>query len=162
MSGPTHFDHPARFPKTSYGQQSCAFESEGAVIHEGMRLLARQDGQYEVRFNITTPSIPVTLRLQLILFNEPLSSPDGQAIPVQPIPRTLTLPPVALKPSGADAFPDNPEGGTNPTSYFVSVRGYSQVILEAQQDELGQRHLLLVKRNGTARIGSGVLYQAMP
>ena len=155
-----HFDHPARFPMIKYGSRCCAFEGEGAIIHEGMRLLARQDGQYEVRFNITTPSIPVLLRLQLILFEKGRPDPmDGR-----PIPRTLTLPPIVIRRQTNDpeAFPNDLEGGIYPTSYLVSVQGYSQVIKEAQEEKKWPGYLLLVKRNGTARIGSGVQYQATP
>jgi hypothetical protein len=153
-----HFDHPARFPISRLGLNCCAFEGEGAVIHEGMRLLAGQDGNYELRFNITGPSIPIQIRLQLILFEE-CRSPDA---PIQSIPRTLTLPLIVVQPEGPEAFPNDLEGGIHPTSYIVSVRGYSQVIREVQGDENGPGHFLLVQRSGTARIGSGVQYQTTP
>jgi hypothetical protein len=149
-----YFDHPARFPRASFGRNCCAVEGEGAVIHEGMRLLAGQNGRYEVRFNITTPSIPVALRLQLILF---LPCPEDPALP-QPVPRTLTLPPIAIEPAGDDAFPLDLTAGTRPTSYMVSIKGYSQVIQEALDGGDGKQ-LLLVKRIGTARMGHGVQYQ---
>jgi hypothetical protein len=155
-----HFDHPARFPRTEFGAACCAFEGEGAVIHEGMRLLARQDGQYEVRFNITTPSMPVMLRLQLILFEQG----RPYATEGRPIPRTLTLAPIPLRPWDADPYPDMSQAGVDPSkagvapvSYLVRVRGYSQVIKEAQR---GDGRLLLVRRIGTARFGSGVQIQA--
>jgi|GEM_PF-4003175 len=144
-----HFDLPARFPVTRFGNDCCAFEDEGAIIHEGMRFLARQDGQYEVRFNITAPSIPVVVRLQLVLYEK-----DGH------VPRTLTLPPVVLKPTSLDAFPDDLEAGVDPTSYIVTVLGYSQVVREVHQPDNGT--FLLVKRIGTARFGSGVRQQATP
>jgi hypothetical protein len=123
-----------------------------------MRLLAGQDGRYEVRFNITAPSVPVLLRLQLILFEE--GHPDPRY--GRPIPRTLTLAPIFLQPDPSDekSFPNNLEGGVYPTSYLVSVLGYSQVIKEVQGDKTNPGHLLLVKRNGVARIGSGVQFQA--
>src|SRR5262249_5204805 len=128
-------------------------------IHEGMRVLIRQDGQYQVRFNITAPAIPLRLRLQLILFED--SRADIKL--AQPIPRTLTLPPIVIEPTGADTFPANLEAGIHPTSYLVSVRGYSQVVKEATgNDEPGGGKFLLVKRIGTARIGSGVQYQGSP
>jgi hypothetical protein len=149
-----YFDLPARFPMAKYGPPRvgttcCAFEGEGAVIHEGMRMLARQDGLYEVRFNITTPAIPVVVRLQIVLYEK-----DAH------LPRTLTLPPIVLQPTGTDAFPRNLLGGTDPTSYIVSVRGYSQVIKEVQGDQ--KDRFLLVKRIGSARFGSGVRYQSTP
>src|SRR5271157_494425 len=128
-----HFDLPARFPVTRFGNDCCAFEDEGAIIHEGMRFLACQDGQYEVRFNITAPSIPVVVRLQLVLYEK-----DGH------VPRTLTLPPVVLKPTSLDAFPDDLEAGVDPTSYIVTVLGYSQVVREVHQPDNGT--FLLVKR----------------
>jgi hypothetical protein len=150
-----YFDHPARFPTIKFGSNQCAFEGEGAVIHEGMRLLARQDGKYELRFNMTAPSIPVSLRLQLVLYL-------AGSVPGQPIPRTLTLPPIVLQRSGEKAFPNDLEGGLHPTTYLVSVLGYSQVVKEAQSDKKSPGYILLVKRNGTARMGSGVQYQATP
>jgi hypothetical protein len=153
-----HFDHPARFPHTKFGVKCCAFEGEGVVIHEGMRLLARQDGQYQVRFNITAPSIPVVLRLQLVLFENGRPDPSVG----KPIPRTLTLPPIVLESTGPGTFPADLEAGIHPTSYLVSVRGYSQVIKEAEGSDAPRGNLLLVKRIGTARIGSGVQYQATP
>jgi len=149
-----HFDHPARFPVTKFGSNCCGFEGEGAIIHEGMRLLVRQDGQYEVRFNITGPPTPLTLRLQLILFAE--GKPNSSV--GRPIPRTLTLPPVVVQPSGENAFPNNVDGGVDPISYIVSVRGYSQILKESHHEPTD--HLLLVKRNGTARFGNGTRYWA--
>jgi hypothetical protein len=122
-----------------------------------MRLLACTDGRYEVRFNITAPSIPVLIRLQLILIGQ------GRPDPAigQPIPRTLTLPPIVIQPNkeSAEEFPNNLEGGVYPTSYLVSARGYSQVIKEIQRAGERPGHFLLVKRIGTARIGNGVQYQ---
>jgi hypothetical protein len=143
-----HFDLPARFPRSQFGfgKACCAFEGEGALIHEGMRVLARQDGQYEVRFNITTPATPILLRMQLVLHEE------GNALP----PRTLTLPPIPLKPWGMDPYPDATQPKFEPVSYLVRVRGYSQVVKEIQQ---GNGHFLLVKRIGSARFGSG--FQAL-
>jgi hypothetical protein len=151
-----YFDHPARFPRAKFGVRCCAFEGEGAVIHEGMRVLARQDGRYQVKFNITAPSIPLVLRLQLILFEEPRY--DGRI--AQSIPRTLTLPPIVVESKGPGTFPSDLEAGAHPTSYLVSVSGYSQVIKEAKADGSQGGQLLLIKRIGTARIGSGVQYQA--
>ncbi len=148
-----HFDHPARFPKAEFGTACCAFEGEGAIIHEGMRVLAREDGQYEVRFNITTPPTPVLLRLQLILF--PPDPPDKNG--GQPIPRTLTLPPISLRPWGSEPYLDDSRAGNDPVSYLVRLRGYSQIIKEVQTDN---GSFLLVKRIGTARFGSGVRIQA--
>jgi hypothetical protein len=160
-----HFDHPARFPMTRFGAPCCGFEGEGAVIHEGMRLLAHQDGRYEVRFNITAPSTPIVLRLQLILFqeNKKLPEPRSHDDPKgAPVPRTITLAPILIRPDTSDSksFPNDPEGGTYPTSYFVSAQGYSQVIKETQGSDTGPDHFLLVKRIGTARLGAGVLFQA--
>jgi hypothetical protein len=144
-----HFDLPARFPVTKFGPMCCAFEGEGAVIHEGMRFLSRQDGRYEVRFNVTAPSMPVVIRLQLVLYEK-----DGH------VPRTLTLPPIVLKPSGLTTFPEDLEAWVDPTSYIVSVTGYSQVVNEVHQPD--NTSFLLVKRIGTARFGSGVRYQSTP
>jgi hypothetical protein len=160
-----HFDHPARFPSQNFGPSyatssdgttCCAFEGQGAVIHEGMRLLARTDGKYEVRFNITAPATVVTMRLQLILHDL------GNHVP-----RTLTLPPIVLKPSQNDFFDDDLAQKFDPVSYIVSVQGYSQVVLETQSPiatttDPRADHFLLVKRAGSARFGSGVRYQTRP
>jgi hypothetical protein len=151
-----HFDLPARFPLTKFGQECCGFEAEGAVIHEGMRLLAREDGQYEVRFNVSTPAMPVLMRLQLVLYE------NGNSVP-----RTLTLPFIAIKPWDLQTYPDNTLEAIDPKEYLVSVRGYSQVIYEIMNiDQLPEREhrkhsFLLVKRIGTARFGSGFQDQSV-
>jgi hypothetical protein len=150
-----HFDLPARFPANKFGGACCGFEGEGVVIHEGMRMLAKTDGQYEIRLNLSAPPMPVTLRLQMLLYSHGARPP-----------RTLTLPPIVLMPSDGDSFDDDLAKAYDPVSYLVAVRGYSQVIKEQQRPATPQGppasnpgYFALVKRTGVARFGSGVRYQ---
>ena len=82
------FDLPARFALAQY-DPNCpgrSYEGQGALIHEGMRILTRKDGEYDVRFNVTVPAMPVTMRLQLLLYENDTS----------PFPKSLTLPPIRI------------------------------------------------------------------
>jgi hypothetical protein len=142
------FDLPARFALAQFGSRSpCpSLEGEGAVIHEGMRILTGKDGQYDIRFNVTVPAMPVTMRLQLLLYD------NGSS----PFPKTLTLPPIRIVPD-KDADHDDyddvdnpPSGGAPFLSYLVRLRGYSHVV----RDHSGT--FQLARRIGTARFGSGV------
>jgi hypothetical protein len=54
------FDEPANFPLPKFGPQGEPLSEDGVVIHEGMRLVATQDGRYEVSFVATTRAMPVT------------------------------------------------------------------------------------------------------
>jgi len=145
------FDLPARFALAQFdSKQPCrSLEGEGAVIHEGMRILTRKDGQYDVRFNVTVPAMPVTMRLQLLLYDHTS----------RPFPQTLTLPPIRITPESDadhDDFDDAanpPRGGTPLLSYLVCLSGYSHVV----RDHSGS--FLLAKRTGTARFGNGVELQ---
>jgi hypothetical protein len=142
------FDLPARFALAQFGSTSLcpSFEGEGAVIHEGMRILTSKDGQYDIRFNVTVPAMPVTMRMQLLLYDNASS----------PFPKTLTLPPIRIVPD-KDADHDDyddvdnpPSGGTPFLSYLVRLRGYSHVV----RDHSGT--FQLARRIGTARFGSAV------
>jgi hypothetical protein len=141
------FDLPARFALARFGSDRCqgSCEDEGAIIHEGMRILTREDGQYEVRFNVTAPATQITLRLQLLLYDETSA----------PFPKTLTLPPIRLAPADGGDWesrdrPSDPYHG-DPVllSYLVRLKGHSHVVRERNGS------FLLARRIGTARFGSG-------
>src|SRR5207249_298490 len=49
------FDQPAHFPIPRFGLEGDRLNSEGVVIYEGMRFVARSDGQYKVTFTTSAP-----------------------------------------------------------------------------------------------------------
>jgi hypothetical protein len=61
------FESPARFPIPRFAPGGAMEEQDGALIYEGMRFVATPAGSYEVRFVVSTPAMPVTLRLQVVL-----------------------------------------------------------------------------------------------
>ena len=158
------FAAPARFTIPRFGEQGEEFEDEGALIYEGMRFVWAPNGLYEVRFVVSTPAMPVTLRLQ---FHVPCAIEGGHSI---------TLPPIELPPYV------NPRGRFESASWQVRHLGYSNSllrredtpvvnhpldrILEAQRTAANSHlpHLNdglpgAVRRTGTARFGSKPLSQ---
>jgi hypothetical protein len=135
------FDCAATFPLREFGTCGEVYEQDGAIIHEGMRIVANERGDYLVRFNISTPAMPVSLRLQLRM-NVPGT---GRKI-------WLTLPPIEVKPDGS-----SPEF-YKPAAYGVSVVGHSAAMAEHFQKirkispaQCEDREIL--SRAGTARFG---------
>ena len=140
------FEGPARFPLPEFGVGPCPgeYEDDVAVIHEGMRLIANERGDYQVRFNISMPAMPATLRLQLTVATDP---PPGRPI-------VLSLPPIPIEPEGI-----SPEF-YEPATYGVIVRGHSEPIRRQydrvlaatlRTDAAGDPPPIL--RAGTARFG---------
>jgi hypothetical protein len=142
------FDLPARFSvgvSDSRGESNYSSASEGAVIHEGMRLLTSSDGRYQVRMIVTAPNTAVTMRLQLLLYDDTS----------KPFPSTITLPTIRLEmadDSNNDGYVDDtpPNGGPVFKPYLVRLKGYSHVVREREGK------FLLAKRIGTARFGEGL------
>jgi hypothetical protein len=135
------FDCAASFPLREFGACGEFFEEDGAIIHEGMRIVANDRGDYIVRFNVSTPAMPVTLRLQLTM----KVPGTGRTI-------RLTLPAIEVKPDGS-----SPEF-YKPAPYGVSVVGHSAAIAEHFQKirtispaQCEDREIL--SRAGTARFG---------
>lgn len=138
------FAKPAHFPLPRFGDLGEVIGLEGAVIYEGMRFRTMPCGRYEVTFAVSTPAIPVTLRLQLLV-----GTTAG-------IPFTLTLPPLAIVPDspytgnyqvsgGYQVYKDgNFLGKVNHVRYV----GFSPAV----QTRYGT--LNAVVRQGTARFGN--------
>lgn len=127
------FYQPAQFPYPWFGPAGESLPLDGALIHEGMRFIATKDGQYEVRLTITTPGMPVTLRLQLLLSDNLQDA------------FTLTLPPINLY------NPDKQfQGNYLGNSYQVRHAGFSPLVAR-YWDHLESFSLV---RHGTARFGS--------
>jgi hypothetical protein len=135
------FDCAATFPLKEFGTCGEVYEEDGAIIHEGMRIVANERGDYLVRFNVSTPAMPVTLRLQLRM------NPPGAGRRI-----ALTLPAIEVWPLGS-----SPEF-YKPAVYGVSVVGHSAAIAEHFQKirkispaQCGDWEIL--SRGGFARFG---------
>lgn len=126
------FDQPAHFPLPKVGLLGERWDEGGLVLHEGMRFIALADGQFEVSLTVSTPSMPVTLRLQLAVVDQ-----FGQSF-------SLTLPPIDIEP-----FTDF-RGNYAGQSFQCRHTGFSQAVAEAFPN-LG---LCTLCRQGTARFGS--------
>ncbi len=134
QSMPTYsarFDVPAHFPYPRFAPNGAPMPDEGAIIYEGMRLLATPDGQYEIEFTVTISKMPVTLRMQLI------AEGPGCVFP-------LTLPPISIRPS-----PDF-EGNYVGESFQVRLAGHSRLIAK----NFFALEQYTFSRQGTARFGS--------
>jgi len=80
------FANPASFDYPHFGTGCEIFETEGLIIHEGMRLVVVKDGHYQVSFTASAPAMPVTLRLQL------------QVMAMASQPFSLTFPAITITP----------------------------------------------------------------
>jgi len=135
------FDHPARFPLPEFGYHHELLEREGVLIYEGMRLMVRRDGRYQVRFVAGTPPLPVAMRLQFDLLEET----TGQPV-------TLTLPPIRI-PEQARSLSKGMSEVVHPVEARIQTihhEGYLPVLAA----NLGSVRVL--GRSGTARMGYGV------
>ncbi|MBI1913275.1 MAG: hypothetical protein HYS12_00730 [Planctomycetes bacterium] len=126
------FDAPAHFPLPQFGLLGERLDGDGAMIYEGMHFVATPDGQYEVSFTVSVPSMPVTLRIQLFV-----TDPRGRTF-------SLTLPPVALAPD------PNFAGNYVGRSFQVRHAGHSRLIALAFPGLCD----CTLSRQGTARFGS--------
>ena len=127
------FDRPARFTLMEFGIHGHDYESDGAVIYEGMRLVVAPDGQYQVRFIASTPAMPVTFQLRVMTRSK-----------YGPSPIQLTLPPIVVPPY------TNPNGDYEAAEWLVVHSGHSSALARAYPSILWDR----TTRDGTARFGS--------
>ena len=125
------FETPARFPILRFSSGGGEFESDGAMIAEGMRVAAAPDGSYEIDLVMTVPAMPAVMRLQLDLGY----GPDGH--------RSLTLPPLAIPPY------KNERGESEIATYQIRFTGHSQVIQRKWSDCPPR-----MARSGSVRFGS--------
>jgi hypothetical protein len=105
---------------------------DGVVIYEGMRFTAAADGHYEVRFTVSVPAMPVTLRLQLVFVDN-----TGRSF-------VLTLPPISIVPERSF------EGNYLGSSYQIHHLGYSRLLAPSCTNLCN----CTILRQGTARFGS--------
>lgn len=113
---PFDFAKPARFAVPRFDASGCEFEDEGAVIYEGMRFVVAPSGAYEIRFVVSTPAMPVTLRLQLHV-----PCWDGTE-------HTVTVPAIDLPPHA------NARGQFEPAVWKVRHVGVSQILVRPEPD----------------------------
>lgn len=125
------FHSPAHIAWRRFAELGGPLDQTGVVIYEGMQFAAREDGSYQVAFDVQTPAAPVDLRLQLTFQN----SGDRRW-------HTITLPPISLP-----ATIDQLDG---PQVMRVVQRGYSSALEMAPLIEDFE-----LRRSGTATIGFG-------
>jgi len=137
------FDHPARFPLPAWGLNGEYLERPGVLIYEGMRLVIRPDGRYQVRFTIGTPAMPVTLQIQFDLADQC----TGQAY-------TLTLPPITIPPESKPAAATGEQAPKAACENLQTIHheGYLPILDGYPQSE----SVHVMRRTGTARFGYGV------
>jgi hypothetical protein len=127
----------AHFPRRQFGMRGEVYDDEGAVIYEGMRFSANDDGRYRVSFVVGTPAVPTTLRLRFLLHVRDL---DGHCRW-----HTVTLPPIQVQPE------QDSRRRHQPGIWQIRHCGYSPSIASA-----GQYSIAEIRREGTARFGFGL------
>lgn len=130
------FHQPAHFPRAEYARFGQELTTEGLVIAEGMEVSFYADGTFEVAFNALSPSVPVQVRLQLLV-----QDCDDQTY-------TLTLPPFEFRPA---ELPIEQVNGR-----VVGQQAYHQGWSQLVKNWSGQ--IKGVGRRGTAKFGFGQLY----
>jgi hypothetical protein len=125
------FALPARFDYPQFGAAGEVIPTEGVVIYESMRFSVQPNGEYELIFVMSTPKMPVNLRLQLQVFDNNKDS------------IFITIPPICTVPAPV-------EENTNCLMdlWQVRHRGYSGFLATSFDD------LRLVTRQGVATFGS--------
>ena len=132
------FDGPAHFPLTRFRDIAQGDDGEGMTIGEGMVVRIAEDGSYEVDFRVTSLDIPTTIQLQ---FDVDLHDPRG------PKHGTVTLPPIALKPT------DPIDTGELFQGWHIIHRGSAPFIRLA----FARKDIPVnLSRKGVTRFGSGV------
>jgi hypothetical protein len=125
------FHAPAHIAWTRFNPLGVPLQRTGVVIYEGMQFAARDDGTYEVSYDVQTPEAPVDLRLQLEFQN----AADQRW-------HTITLPPVRLQTSIFES-----DGAQ---VRRIVQRGYSSALEMAPLNDAFE-----LRRSGTAMIGFG-------
>lgn len=142
------FDKPAQFPMPGFASGGEPAPTAGAIIYEGMRLIVREGGEFDVIMTVGIPDRPVTLRLQLKFCVTARGSDD--------LPRefTITLPPIELNPVlrtvDLDLGPP-PLRDAARLTFHVNHEGFSPVLQDFQDDFGGN---VTVTRDGVARFGT--------
>lgn len=141
---------PAHFPMPRYTEEGGLIPSEGVLIYEDMRVLLYDGGRYKVCFNVSTPNMPVTLRIQLHLQRDfDLHDADFQEA-------TLTLPPIIIlareEPSTTLFARDRNQGNWQGRITHIEHEGRSDWL--AQYAAHRRTNLLKIARSGVARFGS--------
>jgi len=143
-AGPFYFATAAHFPIRRFGLKGDLPEDEGVIIYEDMCVAFDRDGNYEIQFCLSTPAMPVELRLQLLV--QPCK--NGSIY-------TVTLPKLTFEPPVTESSDPDEEGRLRYMDrYQQHVHAGHSEILKRCYAELGQGANL--SRRGTARMGFGV------
>ena len=129
------FPKPAQIPIP--GDEICCktIAGRGFVIYEGMRVTAKENGQYRVSFLVEAPPVETLLRLQLVLF---MKCKNKNKLPTSC--GTVTLRPISIKPNAKKPF----------EPVRITQTGYSPCFKTACKCHKNIR----VARVGTATFGS--------
>ena len=143
------FRKPAFFSQLGFTQDGCPIDWNPAIIYEGMRIIFRHDGTYQVHFTVTAPNAPVRLRLQL--WGQLRVSNNGWSDSGDTF--SITLPPINLAPTTEELR------GTHTRTYQVAHEGYSESIRDlwkmgSSYGGFRSHFRIDFTRAGTARFGS--------
>lgn len=125
------FDAPAYFSRKRYGPQGQEDARSGLILTEGMELLSRANGHWELRIPYVPPTAPAKLHLQL-----QFQTLDGYW-------RSLTLDPICLDGGNTCSTCESAQ------SHAVVRRGYSPTL----KRELG--YFTGIRRRGSVTFGHG-------
>jgi hypothetical protein len=132
------FCGPARFPRSYCNAVSCGGSYDGVVVYEGMEFHIHKGGEYTVSMNLSSPAMPVTLRMQLrVTADCEKETCCG--------PTTLTLRPIVIRPAV-----DTASGQMLPGEYQVTVHGFNPCLAECRMKGCQE---IQVERFGVARFG---------
>ncbi len=139
----TYFHAPAHFPIPRFGSGGLDDAREGITIAEGMKLVTKADGHYEIEYRVNPARVPAVLGLQIHF------KTGGSDSPWQ----TITLSPRKIHTSLRDSSPSillgNQDADPHDQYTTITLRGVHPALRQC-----GGR-VTQVKRTGTARYGYG-------
>ncbi len=140
---PFYFASAAYFPVRDFGFHGEVLDREGAVIHEDMKFSFDREGRYALEFAISTPAVPATVRMQLLI--QPSSGAPWY---------TITLPPMQFKPEVGERHATGGESDEKEcvVVYNHKCSGRSEILRRCYPQMAGDA---TIRREGTARFGYG-------
>jgi hypothetical protein len=109
------FDDSAVFPLRQFDSAGNMRQLTGAFIHEGARLISKNDGRYEFVLVVTAPATRTTLNLKLKLYVSTSDKSTDHCLEE----RILTFPPIHL-------FDEESVTNGDRATWVVRVPGYSE------------------------------------
>jgi len=141
---PFYFASAAYFPIRNFGLRGEVIDSERAVIYEDMRFSFDREGNYALEFALSTPAVPATIRMQLLV--QPSTGAPWY---------TITLPPMRFKPELGERSAGCSQS-TDPKQcevlYNHKCSGRSEILRRCYPQMAGDA---TIRREATARFGYG-------